>query len=65
MNAQKMAHEYRRTFGTSLYGRLRIISHRYPDVQHPDFISWEGEKLTGADTTFKVRKLLSKLSWAD
>lgn len=56
--ARQMAREYRERFGFRLLTRLGSLSHRYPDVQAPNFISWEGESLTGADTTDKVRALL-------
>ncbi len=57
-DARRMAREYRERFGFRLFTRLGNLSHRYPDVQSPNWISWEGETLTGADTTAKVRDLL-------
>lgn len=59
----EMAKTYQKKFGLQLRGRLQIISHRYPSVSPPNFISWEGAELTGADTTEKVRDLLKRTPW--
>ena len=64
-DAKVLAKTYRAHFGFSLYGRLCILSHRHPDVTPPNFISWEGATLTGADTTAKIRQLLHQLNWSD
>lgn len=63
MTPEEMAQEYRYRFGFQLRGRLSVLSHRYPNVSAPDFISWEGAELTGADTTEKVRALLKVTPW--
>jgi len=65
MKPKLMAKIYRERFGISLFGRLRIISHRHPNVVAPNFISWEGEPITGADTTEKVRNLMRQISYSD
>ncbi len=57
-NHQEMAKQYRKQFGLSLHYRLKVLSHRHQEVIEPNFISWEGEQLTGADTTAKIRELL-------
>lgn len=56
--AARLANQYTDKFGFRLYTRLRNLSHKYPDVVAPNFLSWEGETITGADTTEKVRALL-------
>ena len=53
---------YQETFGLRLINRLRIIRHRHPNVTPPNFISWEGEPITGADTTAKVDALIHDLT---
>jgi len=57
-DARRMAREYRQRFGFRLYTRLSVLAERYPSTEGPSFISWEGEGLTGADTSSKVRALL-------
>ena len=63
--AKQMAKEYRELYGLSLYGRLRILSHRYPNIEEDSFISWEGDRITGADTSEKISTLMHQLTWTD
>ena len=60
MTAEQKAQEYKAQFGFQLKTRLAVLSHRYPNVKEPSWISWEGEPLTGADTTDKIRALLKE-----
>lgn len=55
---------YRLKFGLHLETRVESLLQLYPDVSAPNFISWEGEQETGADTTAKLRELLSNLQVA-
>lgn len=48
-------------FGVHLETRVRELIERYPDVSAPNFISWEGEQETKADTTEALRQLLADL----
>ena len=63
MSPRELAERYMVTFGWQLRGRLATLSHRYPGVVAPNFLSWEGEQLTGADTTEKVRALYHATPW--
>lgn len=58
LSPRQMALTYRHSFGFQLRNRLAILAHRYPDIVAPNFLSWEGETLTNADTSEKVRALL-------
>ena len=48
---------YEARFKVSLAYRVADLLEKYPAVIAPNFISWEGEKLTGADTSDKLRAL--------
>ena len=61
--ARELAEAYRKQFGFQLRGRLATLLHRHPNVRAPEFVSWEGESLTGADTTEKLRALYRKTPW--
>lgn len=50
---------YRLKFGRDLRERVSGLIARYPDTT---FLSWEGEQVTGADTTAKLRALLDALT---
>lgn len=56
-----MAEIYAARFGVSLRDRLADLLAKYPDVQAPNFLSWEGEIFTRADTSEKMRALLGAL----
>jgi hypothetical protein len=61
--AEAYAKAYLAKFGFQIRGRLATLLHRYPDVTEPNFISWEGAELTGADTTEKIRNLMKDTPW--
>ena len=52
---------YEARFRVSLAARVADLLERYPEVAAPNFISWEGGTLLGADTSAKLRGLLSTL----
>jgi hypothetical protein len=52
---------YESRFKVSLAARVTNLLEKYPDVVAPNFLSWEGEALTGADTSAKLRDLLATL----
>lgn len=58
--AKAKAYEIR--FGLPLIDRVQSLIAEYPDVTSPNFLSWEGEGLTGADTSAKLRDLLVALT---
>lgn len=59
--AESPAKVYQSRFGLSLKSRVRSLLAKHPAVVAPNFLSWEGETLTGADTTDKLRALLATL----
>jgi len=65
MKPEALAQQYKDKFGFRLYTRLQVLAHRYPNVKEPNFISWEGQQLTGADTTAKIRDLLRVIPQSD
>lgn len=56
---------YENKFGMSLKTRVSELLAAYPDVVEPNFLSWEGESITGADTTEKLQNLLTALNAAE
>lgn len=48
-------------FHVQLEDRIRDLLTVYPDVSSPNFLSWEGEQLTGADTSARLRHFLAAL----
>jgi hypothetical protein len=52
---------YEARFKVSLAARVTSLLEKYPAVVSPNFLSWEGEALTGADTSAKLRALLATL----
>lgn len=59
--APTMAAVYERTFGVRLADRVGELLERYPDVVAPNWLSWEGHRITNAATTARLRDILTAL----
>ena len=58
------AADYEQTFGFPLADRIRGLLNQYPDVQSPNWLSWEGHRFTNAATTAALRRWLGVLEGA-
>ena len=59
--APTMAAVYQRTFGVALSERVRTLLAEYPAVESPNWLSWEGHRITNVATTAGLRALLIAL----
>lgn len=59
--APQMAAVYERTFRKPLRERVVELIQEYPNVEAPNWLSWEGYRITNIETTAKLRLLLAAL----
>jgi hypothetical protein len=63
INAMRAAAQrYQATFGSPLAARLEELIAAYPNVESPNWVSWEGHKFTNAATTSALRRWLSAIT---
>lgn len=55
------AADYETTFRRPLVDRIRELLSDYPDVKSPNWLSWEGARLTNITTSNGLRRWLSVL----
>lgn len=60
--APTMAAVYERTFRVPLRERIADLLTQYPNVSSPDWISWEGHRITNAATSDRLAELLEAIT---